>query len=78
MRATGFGLSMNGVGLGRWLSPTFASVGTLRLAHGVALSIEAEGLTPLVRDRFVADGMPLFRAPVFDGRALLGIRFEVP
>jgi hypothetical protein len=76
LRATASGLRHNGSGLGRWLAPESGLTAVGHLAPHFALSLEVDGLAPIVREHFLVDTTLVYRPGFATVRGLLGLRFK--
>jgi hypothetical protein len=77
VRAEGYGLRENFDGFGGWAAPEIGALFVVRASRRFALSLEADGLAPLIRDRFrVENDQVVHRPAPVDGRALIGVRLE--
>jgi hypothetical protein len=75
LRGTSFGLRHDyGTGLGRWLAPELGMTATGVLASHFALSLEVDGLVPIVREHFIVMPTLDYRPGPATARGLLGLR----
>lgn len=76
--ASGFG-ALPTTGVGRWLAPQIGLMGVVRPSPRFAVSIEVDGLAPVLRDRFtVLGGGELYRPPPTTVRAAILAQVRFP
>jgi hypothetical protein len=73
MNGEGYGFDRNVAQTGLWLAPTLAAGLAVPLGDVLGVSLDVEGLVPLVRDRYRLDGADVVHRPMaLDVRVLLG------
>jgi hypothetical protein len=74
MRGAAFGLRHNGSAVGGWLAPELGLTALGQLARHFALSVEVDGLVPVVRAAFHVDTTIVYKAGPATARGLLALR----
>jgi hypothetical protein len=74
MRGAAFGLRHNGSAVGGWLAPELGLTALGQLARHFAVSVEVDGLAPVVRAAFHVDTTVVYKAGPATVRGLLGLR----
>ena len=79
MVAKGVGVDTSNLGAAPWVAPSASLMGVLHASRGFALSLELEGLVPLVRPRFeITSGGQVYQPPPATGRTALGVHGRFP